>query len=441
MYANRRVVTNAATVEKTNKIISNLEALISAVKDAETGFRGYVLTQNTNFLEPYIGSRRTVDSLYLQTAKLYEESPEQLVHLNQLKKKLDAKFKGISDNLSIIQQTGTNNLLPDSIINTRALMIRIRKDVSTMQDHEKILLIQRSKELENTSTAVTSIMIAAIIIAFFSVVFGFSTHRKENKERMEAEQKVKTYQAELEQRVKDLAEANIKLQQLKKQEKFASSGRIARTIAHEIRNPLTNINLATHQLETEVLPNDEDGKFYFEIIMRNSERINHLISDLLNSTKFSDLHYESLTINELLDETVQEANDRLLLNGVELVKMFTPEICKFQGDKGKLHIAFLNIILNAAEALEHTVKGVITLETRREENLCKVIIKDNGPGMDEETLDKLFEPYFTNKPNGNGLGLTNTQNIILNHKGDIEVRSLPGQGTFFTVSLPLEEKQ
>ena len=82
--------------------------------------------------------------------------------------------------------------------------------------------------------------------------------------------------------------------------------------------------------------------------MRNSERINHLISDLLNSTKFSDLHYESLTINELLDETVQEANDRLLLNGVELVKMFTPEICKFQGDKGKLHIAFLNIILNAA---------------------------------------------------------------------------------------------
>ena len=85
--------------------------------------------------------------------------------------------------------------------------------------------------------------------------------------------------------------------------------------------------------------------------------------------------------------------------------------------------------------MENKPGSQLILETKGEDGKCKIIISDNGTGMDEQALGRLFEPYFTSKPNGNGLGLTNTQNIILNHKGDISVKSKKGGGTAFTISL------
>ena len=104
-------------------------------------------------------------------------------------------------------------------------------------------------------------------------------------------------------------------------------------------------------------------------------------------------------------------------------------------DKERIKIAFLNIIINALEAMENRPDGKLIMETKGENDKCKIIFTDNGPGMDDESLSKLFEPYFTNKPNGNGLGLTNTQNIILNHKGDITVQSKRNGGTSFIITL------
>ena len=105
-------------------------------------------------------------------------------------------------------------------------------------------------------------------------------------------------------------------------------------------------------------------------------------------------------------------------------------------DEEKIRIAFLNIIINAIEAMEKG-KGILQLTTSAEENRCIIEIKDNGAGMDEDTLQKMFEPYFSNKPKGNGLGLTNTQNIILSHKGKLKIDSKPGRGTHFMIILQI----
>ena len=220
-------------------------------------------------------------------------------------------------------------------------------------------------------------------------------------------------------------------------EKFDATGRIARTIAHEIRNPLTNINLATDQLSTEMTP-DENNSFLFEMINRNSNRINQLISDLLNSTKFSELNYEKVSINVLLEETLQLAQDRILLNNVKLVKNYCDDICDITCDKEKIKIAFLNIVINAIEAMEGKAEAVFTVETIKLDKKCVVIMKDTGHGIHEQYLQQVFEPYFTKKPKGNGLGLTNTQNIILNHKGTISVKSQIKEGTSFTVALMMD---
>ena len=172
----------------------------------------------------------------------------------------------------------------------------------------------------------------------------------------------------------------------------------------------------------------EDKKTFLEIIGRNSRRINELINELLSATKFTDLQYEAIRVDDLLDEALNEAIDRAQLNQVNIVKNYSREKIWLSVDRSRMKIAILNIIVNAMEAMtgEH---GKLRLETRIVDNdHCVIIIRDNGKGMDAETLAKVFDPYFTSKSKGNGLGMTNTQNIILNHKGKIEVLSEEGKG-------------
>ena len=314
-------------------------------------------------------------------------------------------------------------------------MDNIRTSVSTLQQNENASLIEREEKIQTTINTMNIIVITSLVLAIALVIFGVITFFKQNNERKKGLLRIKNYQIELDNRIKELNKANEELIQMRSIEKFAATGRIARTIAHEVRNPLTNINLAADQLKAEITPDDENARFLFDMIHRNSNRINLLISDLLNSTKFSDLNYEKVSINTLLDEALEEAKDRVILNNTKVVKKYSTDICEVSVDKTKIKIAFLNIIINAIEAMENAKNATLLLETRGENNKCYVVISDVGTGMDKDSISRLFEPYFTNKLKGNGLGLTNTQNIILNHKGDIQVKSEEGKGTTFTIIL------
>ncbi|MBA3647112.1 MAG: response regulator [Chitinophagales bacterium] len=221
---------------------------------------------------------------------------------------------------------------------------------------------------------------------------------------------------------------------LREIEKFAITGRIALVIAHEVRNPLTNVKLALYQLRDEIKEANESISLLFNIAERNCDRINHLITNLLESTKFSELKFEDISINKIVEQALDLASDRIELKGVKIIKRFSPEICDVYIDKEKIEIAFLNIILNAVEAVEKD-KGIITVTTRPKDGKCEVIIKDNGKGIDSEQLNMIFEPYFTNKEGGMGLGLTTTQTIIYNHKGTINVESRSQKGTSFIITI------
>ena len=230
---------------------------------------------------------------------------------------------------------------------------------------------------------------------------------------------------------------DAEVRELKSMEKFTATGRVARTIAHEIRNPLTNISLAAEQLQDMAFQNSESSML-LDMISRNGIRINQLISDLLTATKAIELNIQKVSINKILDETLEMAADRLDLSQVKVQKEYAIDVCEVAVDEGKIKIAFLNIIVNAIEAMEKH-KGILILRTRNAGDQCIIEIEDNGAGMDEDTLQKLFEPYFTNKSNGNGLGLTNCQNIIMSHLGRISVQSKPGNGSHFIVTLKIDE--
>ena len=436
-YANRQLLNQSGMVEHTNKVIANLEIMLSELKDAERYVRGYVITKQPEFLSPYLGSGDKADSLYHVVLQLTADNPQQQEHLKQLRKNIDKRFAIF---LSSIQTFDNNNRqVSDSLaqlqLKSEKVTDEIRKGVATLQNEENRQLLLRDQKLKKTFIAITVITFISVAIAFVLIIFGFITYIRENKARKKGVKVIDEYQQQLKKRIDELKKANTELIQVRSHEKFAATGRIARTIAHEVRNPLTNINLAADQLKSDVFENNETASPLFEMISRNSNRINQLISDLLNSTKFSELTYTKISANDLLNETLNEANDRISLNHIQVVKKYTSGVCDVSVDKERIKIAFLNIIINAVEAMENKEGSVLTLETKEENNKCQVIISDNGYGLDNEALTRLFEPYFTSKPKGNGLGLTNTQNIILNHKGEISVESTKGKGVIFTITL------
>lgn len=234
--------------------------------------------------------------------------------------------------------------------------------------------------------------------------------------------------------ISDISKSKEASMELMKAEKLAVAGRIARTIAHEVRNPLTNINLAVEQLKNELDALRDENGLYLDIVKRNSDRINQLITELMNSSKPAEMKLASCSVNQLLDDTLNWAVDRIQLKSVQLVKDYSSERLFIQADIEKLKTALLNIIINAIEAIEEN-KGVLTIRSLARENKCVIEIEDNGQGISQENLDKLFDPFFSIKEKGMGLGLTATQNIIKTHEGSIEVKSKIGKGTCFTLTF------
>jgi signal transduction histidine kinase len=301
-----------------------------------------------------------------------------------------------------------------------------------MKQEERALWLERSKKVSEYSGLIQVLNIASIIIAILLTFYSIVVYNKENKEKLQVSKKADEYKNTLQEQVKELAALNAELLDLRRMEKYLVTGRIARVIAHEVRNPLTNINLACEQLQSEI-DNNDSAKMLFTMINRNSERINQLVSDLLNSTRIAELSFSEASVNEILDATLELARDRIELKQIFVIKNYDENVCKISVDVEKLKIAFLNIIVNAVEAMEEN--GTLEITTDSSNNHCTVKISDNGRGMKKPEMDRLFEPYFTTKEKGNGLGLANTQNIILAHKGSISAESEFGKGTSFTITF------
>jgi PAS domain S-box-containing protein len=221
-------------------------------------------------------------------------------------------------------------------------------------------------------------------------------------------------------------------------ERLSMTGKIARTIAHEVRNPLTNLNLALDQLKDEMPSDNPSVKIYSDIIERNANRIEQLIGEMLSSSKPRDLNLELIPVHEVLDETLLLTVDRLNLNRMKLEKTYASDLPRLLVDKEKIKIALLNIIINATEAME-AEKGLLRITTELRDGFLMVSIADNGKGIPPEEIEKLFDPFYTGKQGGMGLGLTSTKNILDSHSASVEVTSVPTVGTTFTIYFKMPD--
>ncbi len=226
---------------------------------------------------------------------------------------------------------------------------------------------------------------------------------------------------------RDITEKKMLDEHLKRVDRLASMGRLTAGIAHEIRNPLTGISLMLDDLHDRI--NDDSIRKIILKALNEIERLESLVSDLLNfsssKNKFVKCDLEKI-INSVLFFIKKIAKNKKIKLTVNVEKnLFI--LC----DEEKIKQAIINILINSIEAIEFD--GEITINGVSLKDKIKIEIIDNGCGIDQKYLKYIFDPFFTLKTNGTGLGLSITYNIIMEHKGIIDIKSIPGKGTTFII--------
>ena len=249
----------------------------------------------------------------------------------------------------------------------------------------------------------------------------------------ELERKVSERTAELEEKNKLLIKAK---EDLVRAEKLAAVGELAAGVAHEINNPMAIIRGNAELLQM-AIPATSPCREEADIIARQVGRVERIVASLLQFARRERRYLEKTNINRLLDEILGQVGHQVPLAGITVRKEFAPELAQVNGDDDQLRQVFTNLILNAVQAMPKG--GTLTVATEEDipAELCVVTVSDSGIGIAPDNLQQIFNPFFTTKATGTGLGLSVSYGIVKDHGGSITVWSEEEKGTTFRVSFPL----
>jgi len=224
-------------------------------------------------------------------------------------------------------------------------------------------------------------------------------------------------------------------------ERMAAAGLLASHITHEVRNPLNSISLNTEMLEEELGSAQEsqaaeESRALCRAIRQEVDRLTDITEEYLRFARLPKLVLEAEQVNELLGNLLDFLSGEMKEQSVTVKRNLGDGIPPIQVDENQLRQAFLNLMRNAGEAMAEK-GGTLTVETKLTGGVVEVRIADSGSGIDADDFDQVFEPFFSTKDHGTGLGLALTHQIIVEHGGEIGVESTKGEGTAFTVRLPV----
>lgn len=240
----------------------------------------------------------------------------------------------------------------------------------------------------------------------------------------------------------DISEKRGREARLRRAESLASLTTLAAGVAHEIKNPLGSIGIHTQLLQKLVreqsAKNLETVETYLGVIEEEIERLNKIVVDFLFAVRPMDTKLEDQDLNALVDDLLTFVQYELEQAEIQLVRDFDQDLAQLQLDPKYFKQAVLNIIKNAISAMPDG--GMLRVSTQQRGDQALLRISDNGIGMSEEVRDKIFEPYFTTRDFGSGIGLTLVYKVVKEHMGDISVISKEGHGSTFTITLPVPQR-
>jgi two-component system, cell cycle sensor histidine kinase and response regulator CckA len=253
-------------------------------------------------------------------------------------------------------------------------------------------------------------------------------------ERKQAEEEIRQLNATLEKRIeertRELREAQEKLM---RQEKLAVLGQLAGGVGHELRNPLGIINNAIYYLRMVQPDADETVKEYLGIIETETRTADKIISDLLDFSRIKSVEVEPVTVSDLVGRTLERFP---VPENVQVTLNLPENLPTVYIDPRQMTQVLGNLVLNACQAMPKG--GEITLSAKKKGKMVAIAVADTGNGITPENMKKLFEPLFTTKPKGIGLGLAVSKKLVEANGGKIEVESEPGKGSTFTLWLPVK---
>jgi signal transduction histidine kinase len=215
--------------------------------------------------------------------------------------------------------------------------------------------------------------------------------------------------------------------------------RLAGSLAHEIKNPLSvilmNMDLLAEDLAEGSTPRERRALIKVSTVRSQCKRLQNLLDDFLNFARAVKLELKPANLNEVVGEVLDFVARQMHESGVEMIRHFATDLPSVLVDRQKIQAAILNLLLNAQQAMPDG--GQLWVRTRETSTSVALDLIDTGGGIDDETLLHIFEPFYSTKASGSGLGLPTTRRIIEGHDGAISVQSKPGHGTQFTLEFPL----
>jgi signal transduction histidine kinase len=235
--------------------------------------------------------------------------------------------------------------------------------------------------------------------------------------------------------------------ELVRTERLAAVGKMAAMITHEVRNPLSSIGLNTELLEEELSeltadkggPRADEARALCRAIQSELDRLTAITEEYLHFARLPKPKLQEEALGPIIKSLIDFEREQLSAGGVTVEVELTPGVPPVMVDEGQLRQALLNLLRNAGEAVAEVGSGRVRVYTRRgrEVGTAEVVVEDDGPGIVEELAAKIFDPFFSTKEGGTGLGLALTHQIIRDHGGSIRVESRPGHGAAFIVALPV----
>jgi len=309
--------------------------------------------------------------------------------------------------------------------------------------------VLNEKQVKNFEVTINISEKEPLIFDFSGAVFidlqrktGVYLSGRDISERRKLQQELKELNQNLEKKVIERTKELKKTQnQLIQSEKLSIIGQLAAGVAHEIRNPLTTMSLAIEHLEKKCYGDFQKNKL--KVVQKNIIRINKIIQGLLTFSRPYSFNFTCENVNvivERLEPILEELHPRNIKD-IKIIKKYNPKLPEVWVDSDHLEQVFLNLALNAIEAMGYNGELYISTSYDPKQKKIKIKFKDTGCGIAEENLKKIFHPFFTTRKDGTGLGLSICQMIINEHKGNISAESILGKGTTFTILLPLDRRK